>query len=124
MVVVRKVHALPARQLSQTVEVFCKPGHRSLVAAVLGRGHRDYGVGAVKGVHVGEDRLRVSLPESQGDVGTGDAEAEVMEDVAEIVRGETTVARKLYRGVADLRDPTQRARHIARRLLAHGVELE
>ena len=54
----------------------------------------------------------------------GGAEAEVVEDGLEVLRGEVAVARELDGGVADLGDLAQRARHVSRGLLADGVELE
>ena len=81
-------------------------------------------MGAVEGVHVCDDRFWVRLPGVVGDVGAGGAEAEVVEDVAEVFGGETAETRELDGRVPDLRDPAQRGRHVARGLFADGIELE
>jgi hypothetical protein len=57
-------------------------------------------------------------------VGAGGAEAEVVEDVAEIFGGETAETCELDGRVPDLRDPAQCGRHVAGDLFADGIELE
>jgi hypothetical protein len=81
-------------------------------------------VGAVEGVHVGDDCFGIRLPGVEGDVGARGAEVEVVEDVAEVCSGETAESCELDSGVPDLRDPAQRGWHVARGHFADGIELE
>jgi hypothetical protein len=57
-------------------------------------------------------------------VGARGAEAEVVKGVAEVFGGESAETRELDGRVPDLRDPAQRARHVARGLFADSIELE
>jgi hypothetical protein len=52
------------------------------------------------------------------------AEAEVVESVAEVFGGLSAETSELDGGISYLRDPAQRARHVARGLFADGIELE
>src|SRR5215208_6656935 len=91
---------------------------------LLRRGHGEDGVGALEGVHVCDDCIGVRLPGVEGDVGARGAEAEIVEDVAEVFGGETAETCELDGGVPDLRDPAQRCWHVVRGLFADGIELE
>jgi hypothetical protein len=52
------------------------------------------------------------------------AEAEVVDDVAEVFGRETAETSELDGGISYLRDAAQRARHVAGGLFADGIELE
>jgi hypothetical protein len=88
---------------------------------LLRRGHGEDGVGALEGVHVCDDCIGVRLPGVEGDVGARGAEAEIVEDVAEVFGGETAETCELDGGISYLRDPAQRGRHIAGGLIADGI---
>jgi hypothetical protein len=57
-------------------------------------------------------------------VGARGAEAEIVEDVAEVFSGLSAETSELDGGISYLRDPAQRARHVAGGLFADGIELE
>jgi hypothetical protein len=57
-------------------------------------------------------------------VGARGAEAEIVEDVAEVFGGEIAETCELDGGVPDLRYPAQRGWHVARGLFSDGIELE
>src|SRR5215203_3087399 len=124
VVVVGERHTLLAAQITPPVEAAGQTGYRSLIPVLVRRGHGEDGVGTVEGVHVGDDRSGIRLPGVEGDVRARGAEAEVVEDVAEVFGGETAETRELDGWIPDLRNPAQCGWHVAGGLFADGIELE
>src|SRR5215207_5771656 len=124
VVVVGERHTLLAAQITPPVEAAGQTGYRSLIPVLIRQGYREDGVGAAESVHVCDNCFGVRLPGVEGDVGARGAEAEVVEDVAEVFGVLSAETSELDGGISYRRDPAQRARHVACGLFADGIELE